>query len=138
MPVRGKHGKPTPGFPRFPPPLENPAEAAGFSHFHRPGVHRLEKWKTQNRFPTFPLGARDDDDGSLFSFESKNQKKGSRAAPRPPHSSYPPLSLWSSGTDFMLIFQLENAALRRGGYFRKAGRVAEFRPSLTSPGKRMD
>src|SRR5580698_7739877 len=63
-------------FPRFPPPLENPAEPAGFSHSHRPSVHSLEKWKTNDRFSTFPPGARDDDDGSLS--EPKNQKKGSR------------------------------------------------------------
>src|SRR5580658_3136108 len=35
-----------------------------------------EKWKTNDRFSTFPPGARDDDDGSLS--EPKNQKKGSR------------------------------------------------------------
>jgi len=56
-------------------------------------------------------GARDDNHDFLFSPESQNQRKevGRYAA-----SSFflPPRSLWSSATDFMLIFQLENA---RGG-----------------------
>ena len=34
MPARGKSGKPTAGFPLFPPPLEIPV---GFPHFHRLG-----------------------------------------------------------------------------------------------------
>jgi hypothetical protein len=34
MPARGKNGKPTSGFPSFPPSLQIPV---GFAHFHRLG-----------------------------------------------------------------------------------------------------
>jgi len=70
----------------------------------------VESVENQRQVSTFPPGARDDDDGSLS--EPRNQKKGSRplrgllilcAA------LWMPLSLRSSGTDFMRIFQLENA-----------------------------
>jgi hypothetical protein len=66
-------------------------------------------WKTKQRFPTFPLGARDDDDGSLSKPKTKERKS---AATRPPHSPSR-LFLRSSKTDFMLIFQLENATPHR-------------------------
>jgi hypothetical protein len=36
-------------------------------------VRRLEKWKTKDRFSTFPPGARDDNDDCLS--EPKNQRK---------------------------------------------------------------
>jgi hypothetical protein len=105
--VRGKRGKPNPGFPRFPPPLENPAEPAGFSHFHRPSVHRLEKWKTKNSFPFFhPAHATT----MMFLSLNPKPKKGSR-----PLRGLLILETGSPSsrakTDFMLIFQLENAAL---------------------------
>ena len=50
MPGRGKRGKPTTGFPLFPPPLEI---AARFPHSHRPD-EAVEKWKSKNRISTFP------------------------------------------------------------------------------------
>jgi hypothetical protein len=123
----GKNGKPNPGFPSFPPPLENPAEPTGFSHFHRHGVHRLEKWKTKKRFPTFPPGARDNNNGSLS--VPKKPKKGSR----PPRGLIILLSrLRSSGTDFMLILQLENAVGRRNS--QPSGILGKMStPSLPMP-----
>ena len=71
--ARGKRGKPNGGFPHFPPSLGNLATAARFPHFHRPSLRRMEKWKTQTRFPTFPRGASDDDDGS--GLQTKNRRK---------------------------------------------------------------
>src|SRR6202035_220827 len=46
-------------------------------HSHRHGVHRMEKWKTKKRFPTFPCDARDDNHG--FSLSNPTPKKGSRS-----------------------------------------------------------
>jgi hypothetical protein len=46
---RGNRGKPTPGFPPFPPPLGNPAKAAGFPLSHSFGdgyIYQKEKQKT--------------------------------------------------------------------------------------------
>jgi len=77
--------------------------------------------ENQKRFPTFPPGARDDHDGSLAEPKTKERKS---AAPRPPHSPNR-LSLQSSKTDFMLIFQLENAD--------KPGTVAPFRGFRIDP-----
>jgi len=85
-------------------------------------VHRLEKWKTKKRFPTFPPGARDDDDDFFAEPKTKERKS---AAPRPPHSPNR-LSLQSSKTDFMLIFQLENAYSST----LSVKRVAETRPPM--------
>src|SRR6516162_1816281 len=92
--ARGKRGKPKAGFPLFPPALENLAKTARFSHFHRPGVGRLGKWKTSPRFSTFPPGPRDDDDEFLL-FKPK-PKKGSRPL-RGLLVLFTPLSLRSSG-----------------------------------------
>src|SRR5215472_3288095 len=92
--ARGKRGKPKAGFPLFPPALENLAKTARFSHFHRPGVGRLEKWKTNPRFSTFPPGPRDDDDEFLL-FKPK-PKKGSRPL-RGLLVLFTPFSLRSSG-----------------------------------------
>src|SRR6516164_8136581 len=112
--ARGKRGKPKAGFPLFPPALENLAKTARFSHFHRPGVGRLGKWKTSPRFSTFPPGPRDDDDEFLL-FKPK-PKKGSRPL-RGLLVLFTPLSLRSSGRaeprfhahPSMLILRLENA-----------------------------
>jgi hypothetical protein len=85
-------------------------ESAPDSHFHRLGVGRLEKWKTNPRFSTFPPGPRDDDN-ELPVFKPKNQRKevGRYAA----SSFFYSLSLRSSGKpDFMLILRLENALAR--------------------------
>jgi hypothetical protein len=60
-------------------------------------MHRLEKWKTKDRFPTFPPGARDDDDRPVCELRDQRKEVGRHAA-----SSF-------SCPDFMLIFQLENA-----------------------------
>jgi hypothetical protein len=62
MAGRGKPGKPKPGFPRFPPPLEI---APRFPHFHNP-----------------------DDDSSLPKNQNPKKPKGASA----PHSPIPPSS----------------------------------------------
>src|SRR6516165_10508091 len=85
MPGPWKAWKTKSGFPRFPPSLENLAKTARFSHFHRLGGCRLEKWKTNPRFSTFPPGTRDDDNQfPIFKPKTKERKS---AATRPPHSS---------------------------------------------------
>jgi hypothetical protein len=61
---RGKRGKAQAAFPLFTPPLGNLANSARFPHSHSLASPRMEKWKTKIRFPTFPLGARND--GSCF------------------------------------------------------------------------
>jgi hypothetical protein len=66
-------------------------------------VHRVENWKTQNRFPTFPPGTRDDNDGSFSEPQNQRKEVGRYAA------SYPDLSPVDRNRDFMLILQLENA-----------------------------
>src|SRR5579862_403701 len=76
----GKRGKPNGGFPRFPPPLGNLATAARFPHFHRPSLRRMEKWKTKTRFPTFPRGASDDDDGCCLQPQIRRKEVGRYAA----------------------------------------------------------
>ncbi|HEY6344762.1 MAG TPA: hypothetical protein VIY49_24970, partial [Bryobacteraceae bacterium] len=47
------------------------------------GVRRMEKWKTKPRFPTFPRGARDDNN-EIYLFKPKTEERKSAAA-RPPH-----------------------------------------------------
>src|SRR5207247_9101366 len=48
-------GKPKAGFPLFPQPLGNLAKDRRDSHISTaPATRRMEKWKTKNRFPTFP------------------------------------------------------------------------------------
>ena len=47
----GKRGKPNPGFPRFPQPLEIALAIPTFPQPRRDA----EKWKTRTTFPTFPL-----------------------------------------------------------------------------------
>jgi len=89
-------------------PLKIP-QSRDFQNSTAPGVRRMEKWKTKNRFPTFPPDARDDDGGFL----SQKPKKGSRPL-RGLLILLSALSLRSSGADFMLIFRLENAM---GGRF---------------------
>ncbi|MCZ2151231.1 MAG: hypothetical protein LC126_26095 [Bryobacterales bacterium] len=84
-------------------PLKIP-QSRDFQNSTAPGVRRMEKWKTKNRFPTFPPDARDDDGGFL----SQKPKKGSRPL-RGLLILLSALSLRSSGADFMLIFRLENA-----------------------------
>src|SRR5207244_9250940 len=73
--VRGKSGKPNPGFPLFPPPLGNLANPARFPHSHSSGGSRLEKWKTKIRFPTFPPATRDDDDDSFQNIKIKTKPR---------------------------------------------------------------
>src|SRR6266849_5400817 len=93
MPGPWKAWKTKPRFSTLPTALENPAEPAAFSHFHRQGVHRLEKWKTQNRFPTFPPGARVDDDGSVSTPKPKTKRKevGRYAASSFSYPALPPV-----------------------------------------------
>ena len=84
--VRGKRGKPNPGFSRFPPPLGNLANPARFPHSHSSGGSRLGKWKTKIRFPTFPHATRDDDD-YLFrkvKIKVKTQNQSRRLPAGPP------------------------------------------------------
>src|SRR5215472_12728129 len=67
-------------------------------------LRRMEKWKTKSRFPTFPRGASDDDDGS--GSQNQKPKKGSR----PLRGLLTPLFRRSpTHPDFMLILRLENA-----------------------------
>lgn len=73
--VRGKSGKPDPGFPLFPPPLGNLANPARFPHSHSSGGPRLGKWKTKIRFPTFPHATRDDDDDSFQNIKIKTNPR---------------------------------------------------------------
>jgi len=86
-------------------PLKIPQTRRDFHISTARGLRRLEKWKTQTRFPTFPPGARDDDDG--FPSQLKDQRKEVDRSAAASFSDA--LSLRSSGAAFMLIFQLENA-----------------------------
>lgn len=72
MPGRGKRGKPTPGFPLFPPPLEI---AARFPHSHRPDESRgkVEIQNQDSHFPTAVL--------SLFQLHQKGGLAADRFAP---------------------------------------------------------
>jgi hypothetical protein len=82
----GQRGKPKPGFPRCPQPLEITQNVIPTFPPPRLGVG---KWKTKSRFPTFPL---------VVLYLSQNQtKKGGLAADR-----FAPA--------FRLILGLENAA----------------------------
>jgi hypothetical protein len=63
------------------------------------------KVENQKQVSHFPTAARDDDFGSIS--ENQKPKKGSRPL-RGLLIPYP-FSLWSNGTDFMLIVRLENA-----------------------------
>jgi len=68
--------------------------------FHIPTAPACAAWKSgkpKDRFPTFPPGARDDDDRPVCKLKDQRKEVGRYAA-----SSF-------SDTDFMLIFQLENA-----------------------------
>ena len=81
----GQRGKPKPGFPRCPQPLEITQDVISTFPPPRLGV---EKWKTKSRFPTFPL---------VVLYPSHNKtKKGGPAADR-----FAPA--------FRLILGLENA-----------------------------
>src|ERR1700686_5155017 len=81
----GQRGKPKPGFPRCPQPLEITQDVISTFPPSRLGV---EKWKTKSRFPTFPL---------VVLYPSHNKtKKGGPAADR-----FAPV--------FRLILGLENA-----------------------------
>jgi hypothetical protein len=83
----GQRGKPKPGFPRCPQPLEITQNVIPTFPPPRLGVG---KWKTKSRFPTFPL---------VVLYLSQNQtKKGGLAADR-----FAPA--------FRLILGLENAPL---------------------------
>jgi len=90
-------------------PLKIPQTRRDFHISTARGLRRLEKWKTQTRFPTFPPGARDDDDG--FPSQLKDQRKEVDRSAAASFSDA--LSLRSSGAAFMLIFQLENALKTR-------------------------
>jgi hypothetical protein len=83
----GQRGKPKPGFPRCPQPLEITQDVISTFPPSRLGV---EKWKTKSRFPTFPLVV-------LYLFQNQT-KKGGLAADR-----FAPA--------FRLILGLENAPL---------------------------
>ena len=62
-----------------------------------PACAAWKSGKPKDRFPTFPPGARDDDDRPVCKLKDQRKEVGRYAA-----SSF-------SDTDFMLIFQLENA-----------------------------
>jgi hypothetical protein len=79
-------------------------------------MHRLEKWKTKDRFPTFPPGARDDDDRPVCELKDQRKEVGRYAA-----SSF-------SCPDFMLIFQLENASPRQGPSHHRGAGPKKARP----------
>ena len=67
---------------------------------HIPTAPACTAWKsgkTKDRFPTFPPGARDDDDRPICELKDQRKEVGRYAT-----SSF-------SCPDFMLIFQLENA-----------------------------
>jgi hypothetical protein len=84
----GQRGKPKPGFPRCPQPLEITQNVIPTFPPPRLGV---ENWKTKSRFPTFPL---------VVLYLSQNQtKKGGLAADR-----FAPA--------FRLILGLENACAK--------------------------
>ena len=87
----GKGGKTTTGFPPFPQPLEI---AARFPHSLNPDDGPVEKWKSNNRIPTFPPP-------SLLSLLEDSQKGD---------SSVPELS-----PPFRLIVGLEYAANNKKG-----------------------
>jgi hypothetical protein len=68
--------------------------------FHIPTAPACTAWKsgkTKDSFPTFPPGARDDDDRPVCKIKSQRKEVGRYAA-----TSF-------SRPDFMLILQLENA-----------------------------
>jgi hypothetical protein len=72
--------------------------------FHIPTAPACTAWKsgkTKDSFPTFPPGARDDDDRPVCKIKSQRKEVGRYAA-----TSF-------SRPDFMLILQLENAAAVR-------------------------
>jgi hypothetical protein len=72
----GRRGKPKTGFPPRPQPLEIANNAIPtFPQLLR-GV---EKWKTKNRFPTFPL--------VVFALKPKPRKETRRIASLPPPGS---------------------------------------------------
>ena len=75
------------------------------STFPQPSFAVMGKWKTKGRFPTFPQPLATIT-SSLFKPPKTKERKS--AAKRPLH--FPPIVLPSGErTDFMLIFQLENA-----------------------------
>jgi hypothetical protein len=64
------------GFPRFPPPLGNLAKGGRDSHIPTaPATRRMEKWKTKNRFSTFPPP-------SSLSLKKKTTARGGLRPPR--------------------------------------------------------
>jgi hypothetical protein len=74
--------------------------------FHIPTAPACTAWKsgkTKDSFPTFPPGARDDDDRPVCKIKSQRKEVGRYAA-----TSF-------SRPDFMLILQLENALLAAAG-----------------------
>jgi hypothetical protein len=78
--------------------------------FHIPTAPACTAWKsgkTKDSFPTFPPGARDDDDRPVCKIKSQRKEVGRYAA-----TSF-------SRPDFMLILQLENAVAT----LRRANRV---------------
>jgi hypothetical protein len=89
-------------------PLEISQKARDF-HIPTARLRGPGKVENQKQVFHFPTAARDDDSGSLS--ETKKTKERTSAATRPPHSPIP-LSLRSTGTDFMLILRLENAGAR--------------------------
>jgi hypothetical protein len=111
-------------FHAFHRPLKIPQQRQDFHISTAPGVRRLEKWKTQKRFPTFPPCARDDDD-QYFS-ELKNPRKDVGRSAASPFSPAPTRSFTSRST-FMLILQLENADLTlTGASYETRGEVDPY------------
>src|ERR1035441_8506744 len=80
--AHGESGKPRAGFPHSPPALGNLANTARFPHSHRQASPPMGKWKTRNRFPTSPRGARDDD---LFLYPTHKNTERSTAGHARPH-----------------------------------------------------
>jgi hypothetical protein len=78
-------------------PLKIPQNQRDFHISTAPARTAWESGKTKDRFPTFPPGARDDDDRPVCEIKNQRKEVGRYAA-----TSF-------SHPDFMLILQLENA-----------------------------
>jgi hypothetical protein len=88
----------TQGFPVSHRPLKIPQNRRDSHISTAPACTAWKSGKPKTGFPTFPPGARDDDDRPVCELKDQRKEVGRYAA-----SSF-------SCPDFMLIFQLENAA----------------------------
>jgi hypothetical protein len=79
---------------------------------HIPTARACTAWKSGKPKTGFPLFHPAHAMTMTVPYQPQKPKERKSAATRPPHPPIP-LSLRSGGTDFMLIFQLENALLSR-------------------------